>query len=170
MLRLADRLPRDRWSLEVAVSLLSHALVRKQVISLATTLSVTATSFALAEDPKTVLHPRGNAHEVAEQQFLFANDLAISNMSRDMLVTPAGDVDRDFAAIMIAHRQAAIDLAQAELKYGRDEGLRGLARSIVDESEREISALRSRQTTLTAQAAEDLAANNARQAIPGEKQ
>jgi hypothetical protein len=34
--------------------LFSRAFVRRRVISLATTLSVTATSFALAQDPKIV--------------------------------------------------------------------------------------------------------------------
>ena len=76
------------------------AFVRKQIISVTTTLSVTVSSFALAQDPRQVLHPQGQAGEAEEQQFLFANDLAISNMSREMLVKPTGDVDRDFVAIM----------------------------------------------------------------------
>jgi uncharacterized protein (DUF305 family) len=150
---------------EVAVSLLSCAFVRKQAISLATTLSVTATSFALAQDPKAVLHPRGAAHEIAEQQFLFANDLAISNMSREMLVSPTGDIDRDFVSIMIPQRQAAVDVARAELKYGRDERLRQLAQSIVDGGERDISTMRlGSQQTSTAQATANPATNSARQA------
>jgi uncharacterized protein (DUF305 family) len=146
------------------VSLLSCAFVRKQAISLATTLSVTATSFALAQDPKAVLHPRGAAHEIEEQQFLYANDLAISNMSREMLVSPTGDIDRDFVSIMIPQRQAAIDVARAELKYGRDERLRQLARNIVDGSQRDISIMRlgSQQTTPTAEAAENPATSSAR--------
>jgi uncharacterized protein (DUF305 family) len=123
------------------VALLSPAFVRKKIISLTATLSVTATSFALAQDPKQVLHPRGLAREAEEQQFLFANDLAISNMSREMLVKPTGDVDRDFVAIMIPQRQAVVDIARAELKYGHDEGLRQLAQDIVDQEEREISTM-----------------------------
>jgi uncharacterized protein (DUF305 family) len=142
------------------VTLLSPAFVRKRIISLTTTLSVTASSFALAQDPKQVLHLRGQAREVEEQQFLFVNDLAISNMSREMLVKPTGDVDRDFVAVMSPQRQAAIDMARAELKYGHDEELRRLAQSIVDGEEREISTMRrsSEQLSLTQQPGEGVAA------------
>lgn len=122
--------------------LFSRTFVRRRVISLATTLSITATSFALAQDPKGVLHLRSAAKQPEERQFLFANDLAIGNMSREMLVTPTGDIDRDFAAIMIPERQGAIDMAQAELKYGHNGELRRLAEKIVSQQRQEISILR----------------------------
>ena len=150
--------------MEVDVALLSAAFVRRQMISLTTTLSVTASSFALAQDPKQVLHPQGQARETQEQQFLFANDLAISNMSRKMLISPTGDIDQDFVSIMIPQRQAAIDVAHAELKYGHDEKLRQLAQSIVEGSEREITTMRlgSRDTASTAQSTENPVTGNAR--------
>lgn len=121
----------------------SRAFVRRRVISLATSLSVTAVSFALAQEPKNALHFRSAAKEADEQQFLFANDLAMSNMNRDMLVPPTGDIDRDFAAIMIPHHRATIDMAEAELKYGHDDQLRRLAEKIVAQQQQEISILRS---------------------------
>ena len=144
--------------------LLTRTFVRKRMISLTTTLSVAATSFALAQDPRGVLHPRGAAREAQEQQFLFADDLAISNISREMLVKPTGDVDRDFVTIMIAQRQGAIDVARAELKYGRDEPLRRLAQRIVDEDESELSIMRraSEQTPPSQQAGKSLATSTAR--------
>ncbi|HEY2247123.1 MAG TPA: DUF305 domain-containing protein, partial [Bradyrhizobium sp.] len=85
---------------------------------------------------------------------------AISNMSREMLVKPAGDVDRDFVAIMIPQRQAAIDIARAEVKYGHDDRLRRLAQDIIDEEERQISAMRHSpvQSPLTGQPGGALAA------------
>jgi uncharacterized protein (DUF305 family) len=122
------------------MAVLSRAFIRRRIISLAATLSVTATSFALAQAPKHTLHLRTAARHAEEQQFLFANDLAISDMSRGMLVAPTGDIDRDFAAIMIPQRQAAIDMAQAELKYGHNEELRRLAQRSVSQQEQEISA------------------------------
>ena len=123
------------------MSLFSRAFLRRRVISMATTLSVTAASFALAQEPKSALH-LGPAADVEEQQFLFANDLAMSNMTRDMLVPPTGDIDRDFAAMMIPHHQATIDMAEAELKYGHDDELRRLAEKIVAQQQQEISILR----------------------------
>ena len=40
-----------------------------------------------------------------------------------MTVRPTGDTDRDFVAIMVPHHQGAIDMAQAELVYGRKQKL-----------------------------------------------
>ena len=109
------------------MALLSRSFVRRRAISLATSLSVTATSFALAQDPASE-PPVADANE---QQFLFDNDLAMSNMSRNMLVKSTGDVDRDFVAMMIPHHQGAIDMARAELKYGHNEELNRLDQDIV---------------------------------------
>ena len=66
----------------------------------------------------------------------------MSNMNRNMLVTPTGDIDRDFATIMIPHHQGAIDMAEAELKYGHDSRLRRLADQMVAQQQQEISILR----------------------------
>jgi uncharacterized protein (DUF305 family) len=96
----------------------------------------------MAQARKSEQHLRSAAKQAEEQQFLFANDLAISNMTRDMPFTPTGDIDRDFAAIMIPQHQIAIDIAEAELKYGHDDELRRLAEKIVAQQEREISLLR----------------------------
>jgi uncharacterized protein (DUF305 family) len=49
---------------------------------------------------------------------------------------------RDFAAIMIPHHQATIDMAEAELKYGHDDELRRLAEKIVAQQQQEILILR----------------------------
>lgn len=121
--------------------LLSRGFVRRRAISLATSLSVMATSFALAQNPR-----HGSAGHTAkdtdERQFLFGTGLAISDMNRGMLITPTGDIDRDFVGVMLPHNQGAIDMARAELKYGRNDELRQLARRIVSQQEQEISFLR----------------------------
>jgi hypothetical protein len=63
-------------------------------------------------------------------------------MMADMAVKPSGDVDRDFAAMMIPHHQGAIDMAQAELRYGRNEQLRRLAQEIIVTQQQEITVMR----------------------------
>jgi uncharacterized protein (DUF305 family) len=78
-----------------------------------------------------------------EQQFMFDNDLAMSNMNRTMLVEPTGDIDRDFVALMIPQHQGAIDMARAELKYGHNDELRRLAQSVITQQNDEVSAMRS---------------------------
>jgi uncharacterized protein (DUF305 family) len=124
------------------MALLSRSFVRNRLISLATTLSVSASSFALAQDPTSAHHIRATAADFNEQQFLFDNDLAMSSMTRGMLVTPTGNVDRDFVAMMIPHHQGAVEMARAELKYGHNEELRRLAQNIVTRQEQEISVMR----------------------------
>ena len=77
-----------------------------------------------------------------ESPFLAENQAAMSRMMAGMDITPSGDVDRDFAAMMIPHHQGAIDMAQAELRYGHNEQLRRIAQEIVIEQQQEITAMR----------------------------
>ena len=106
------------------MALLSRSFIRKRLISLATTLSVSATSFALAQDPTTAHHIRATAADFNEQQFLFDNDLAMSNVNGGMLAKPTSDVHRDFVTMMIPHHRGTIEIARAETKYRHDEELR----------------------------------------------
>jgi uncharacterized protein (DUF305 family) len=78
----------------------------------------------------------------AEMPFLTENVTAMSKMMVDMGITPSGDVDRDFVAMMVPHHQGAIDMAQAELRYGRNEQLRRMAQEIIVTQQQEIAAMR----------------------------
>ncbi|QCP50797.1 DUF305 domain-containing protein [Trinickia violacea] len=77
-----------------------------------------------------------------EAPFVAENDRAMTRMMEDMAVKPTGDVDRDFVAMMVPHHQGAIDMAQAELRYGHNEQLRRIAQEIVVEQQQEIAAMR----------------------------
>ncbi|PZU07462.1 DUF305 domain-containing protein [Sphingomonas sp.] len=77
-----------------------------------------------------------------EVAFLKDNDKAMAAMMSGMEVKPTGDVDRDFALMMIPHHQGAIDMAEALLKYGKNEELRELARNIVTKQAEEIALMR----------------------------
>src|SRR5712691_388936 len=66
----------------------------------------------------------------------------MTRMLVGMEITPSGDVDHDFAAMMIPHHQGAIDMAQAELRYGHNEQLRRIAQEIIVEQQQEIAAMR----------------------------
>jgi uncharacterized protein (DUF305 family) len=63
-------------------------------------------------------------------------------MMTDMTIKPTGDVDHDFAAMMIPHHQGAIDMAKLELIYGHDPVLRRLTQAIVVEQQQEIDLMR----------------------------
>ena len=130
---------------------LSRSFVRKRVISLATTATVAATSFVLAQNPSKAYHARGgmpvqyvadHADSADEQPFLSENDAAMNTMMADMTIKPTGDVDRDFVAMMVPHHQGAIDMAKAVLRYGHNEQLRRLAQEIVVTQQQEIAAMR----------------------------
>jgi hypothetical protein len=77
-----------------------------------------------------------------EAAFLAENQSAMTKMMSDMAVDPTGDVDRDFVAMMVPHHQGAIDMALAELRYGRNEQLRRLAQEIIVTQQQEIAAMR----------------------------
>jgi uncharacterized protein (DUF305 family) len=123
------------------MAILSRAFVRRRAISLATSLSVSATSFAFAQDPGAAYHLRGATKDRNERQLLFARDLAVSDVSRASLAQPTGSVDRDFVAMMIPSNRAIIDMARAELKYGHNDELQHLAQAILARKQREISVM-----------------------------
>jgi Domain of unknown function (DUF305) len=76
-----------------------------------------------------------------EAPFLAENDAAMTKMMTGMTARPTGDVDRDFVAMMVPHHQGAIDMAQAELRYGHNEQLRRIAQEIIVEQQQEIAAM-----------------------------
>lgn len=74
--------------------------------------------------------------------FLSENDAAMKKMMAGMEIKPSGDVDADFVAMMVSHHQGAIDMAQAELRYGHNEQLRRMAQEIIVTQQQEIAAMR----------------------------
>jgi len=97
--------------------------------SVAVAAGLIATAMALAANP-------------AEAPFLAESRAAMHKMMADMELAPSGDVDRDFAAMMIPHHQGAIDMAQAELRYGHNKQLLRIAQEIIVEQQQEIAAMR----------------------------
>lgn len=77
-----------------------------------------------------------------EQPFLAENGVVMGKMMTGMDIRPSGDVDRDFAAMMIPHHQGAIDMAVLELRYGGNEQLRRIAQEIIIDQQQEIAAMR----------------------------
>lgn len=67
---------------------------------------------------------------------------AMRRMDKDMSIQHTGDPDRDFAAMMIPHHQGAIDMAKAELRFGRNPVLLRLAQGIIVEQQQEIEVMR----------------------------
>ena len=55
-----------------------------------------------------------------------------------MAMKSTGDADKDFAMMMIPHHQGAIDMAEVELKYGKDPVMKKMAQEIIDAQKKEI--------------------------------
>jgi hypothetical protein len=86
--------------------------------------------------------PPATAAVIDEAPFLKENDDAMAKMMNDMAIKPTGDIDRDFVAMMSPHHQGAIDMANIELRYGRNEQLRRIAQEIIVGQMPEIAAMK----------------------------
>lgn len=81
------------------------------------------------------------AQTTSEKPYLAEIQAAMDKMMAGMMAPPTGDVDRDFVTMMRPHHQGAIDMAVAELKYGKNEQLRRIAQEIIVDQQQEIAAM-----------------------------
>lgn len=83
------------------------------------------------------------AQQSAQQPtFMQTVDAGMKTMDVAMKAAPLnGDVDHDFAVMMIPHHQGAIDMAKSELLYGKDPVMRRLAQEILVDQKSEIDAM-----------------------------
>ena len=102
-------------------------------------LAVGVSPFPLTSSGAEAASPAALA---TEQPFLAENQAAMDRMMLAMTIVPSGDVDGDFAAMMIPHHQGAIEMAQAELLHGHNEQLRRIAQGIIVEQQQEVAAMR----------------------------
>ena len=121
--------------------------IRHLVTLGAVTLAIVsgATFFVLARDGSLSMPDICTTTESAvieETPFLTENEAAMKKMMSDMAVKPTGDVDVDFVAMMVPHHHGAIEMAQAELRYGSNERLRRMAQEIIITQLQEITAMR----------------------------
>ncbi|WP_095089792.1 DUF305 domain-containing protein [Mesorhizobium sophorae] len=78
----------------------------------------------------------------ATSKFADEMNAAMDRMMEAMQARATGDVDRDFATMMIPHHQGAIDMAVAELRYGTNPQLKRIAQEIIVDQQQEIAAMR----------------------------
>jgi uncharacterized protein (DUF305 family) len=78
----------------------------------------------------------------SDAAFISRSNAAMDKMMTDMAVKPTGNVDHDFVAMMVPHHQGAIDMAQAELRYGQNPQLKTVAQEIIVDQMQEIALMR----------------------------
>ena len=80
--------------------------------------------------------------EPSATSFMLVMNESMDGMDKGMKSAPMnGDVDHDFATMMMPHHQGAIDMAKAELAYGKDPVMRRLAEEIIVDQQSEIQAM-----------------------------
>jgi uncharacterized protein (DUF305 family) len=83
-------------------------------------------------------HPAATAAGAATDELMAAHHKMTAAMDG---IQPTGDADRDFLIMMIPHHQGAIDMAEVELKYGKNPETRAMAEKIIADQKREIAEM-----------------------------
>jgi hypothetical protein len=133
---------------------LGHDCFRGWCAKAASTLAlvVVIMCFAVQSTNSKAAHDGNGAHRIAApceyhlrpeaELFLKENDAAMQRMMTDMMFPPSGNIDRDFANMMIAHHQGAIDMAKAYLRSGKNAALLRMAQEIIITQQQEIVVMR----------------------------
>src|SRR5215472_12976143 len=126
------------------LSIISHvAAIAVGAVAATAYLAVYSVSpQSLADYISAICAKASGSAPAAEAPYLAENVSAMTKMMIDMGIRPSGDVDSDFVAMMVPHHQGAIEMAQAELRYGRNKPLRRMAQEIIVTQLQEITAMR----------------------------
>jgi uncharacterized protein (DUF305 family) len=123
-------------------SVASHAVAIMVGAVAAIVLLTTASPQSLADYLSAICAMSLGSASAEEGPYLAENVSAMTKMMTEMSIRPSGDVDTDFVAMMVPHHQGAIEMAQAELRYGKNEPLRRMAQEIIVTQLQEIAAMR----------------------------
>jgi hypothetical protein len=126
------------------LSVISHvAAIAVGAVAATAYLTVySASPQALADYISAICAKAFGSTPAAEAPYIAENVSAMTKMMIDMGIRPSGDVDTDFVAMMVPHHQGAIEMAQAELRYGHNAQLRRMAQEIIVTQQQEIGAMR----------------------------
>jgi len=90
-------------------------------------------------------HNSGAGTSAAKEKNSFASGMkkAMEEMKSQMTsMKMTGNLDHDFAIMMIPHHQSAITMADAEISYGKDQEIKTIAQKIKSDSQKEIDELK----------------------------
>lgn len=102
-------------------------------------ISCVSISYAAAEsqDSKIMDMVKEKAKSASSQALEKVNE----KMNKGMTMKMTGDADIDFMKSMLTHHQGAVDMANVELKYGKDPEAKKLAEDIVATQEKQINQM-----------------------------
>ncbi|WP_227526037.1 DUF305 domain-containing protein [Psychrobacter sp. FDAARGOS_221] len=88
-------------------------------------------------------HQDHDANTSATTEFGKAYMADMDGMHQDMMqALTANDADVAFAKGMLPHHEGAIDMAEVQLKYGKDDTMRKLAQDVIDAQQAEIDQMK----------------------------
>ncbi|HZY19212.1 MAG TPA: DUF305 domain-containing protein [Ramlibacter sp.] len=104
--------------------------------AIAVAITLTGSALAQGHDAGHGAHGEQPSHHGAMDMhaMMKKNDEAMAAMPS------TGDVDVDFAMMMKVHHQGAIDMAQHQLRHGKDATMKAMAREIIAAQKKEIAA------------------------------
>jgi uncharacterized protein (DUF305 family) len=131
-------------SLTLGTSIASHAaaMALGAIAAVALPSAHLAEPQSLADSIAAICARTFRPASAVEASYFADNVSAMTKMMINMGIRPSGDIDTDFVAMMVPHHQGAIEMAQAELRYGRNEQLRRLSQEIIVTQQQEIVAMR----------------------------
>ncbi len=74
------------------------------------------------------------------------NNVVSAMSNPDASSSMRGDIDSEFARLMIDHHKQAIELSKIEVEKGSDTDMKALAKKIIDDNEKQISQLKSHKS------------------------
>lgn len=80
--------------------------------------------------------PSGSAMGHASMQM---REQMMSGMRAMQSMQPTGDTDKDFAMMMRAHHQQAVDMAKVQVEHGKSPELKAMARKMMADQQKEIA-------------------------------
>ena len=98
-------------------------------------IAIAGAGTVFAHEEKDKAPPAGSITPSAQ-----LDRIMMGGMKHDMKMS--GDVDRDFAAMMIMHHQQAIDMADVEIKHGKHPELKAMAQKMKDQQKTEQEELK----------------------------
>lgn len=119
---------------------------RTRVARIALVVMAAALLQPLAQAQIPAKSPQGPAPSAGASSSMPGGGMDMKAMMKDMSdkmssMQTTGNPDIDFAMMMRAHHQGAIDMAQAELKSGKDPQMRKMATGIISAQKKEIAQI-----------------------------
>lgn len=96
-------------------------------------------AFAQHDQSAQPQHPTGTQSD--QQGSMKMHDQMQRGSQQMQGMQMSGDADRDFMTMMRQHHQQAIEMAQTEIKEGKDATAKAFARKVIQEQEKEIKQL-----------------------------